>query len=89
MNARNSIKLVSFFFMFNDRRERGTTLGAIYDSAVAEPGEGPGPPLFLDQNEARRATIISGSRLPPPPPPTLSLLPEGLDPPLLRFLNPC
>ena len=50
--------------MFNDRRERGTTLGAIYDSAVAEPGEWPGPPLFLDQNEARRATIISGSRLP-------------------------
>ena len=48
MNARNSIKLVSFFFfMFNDRRERGTTLGAIYDSAVEEPGEGPGPPLIF------------------------------------------
>ena len=47
MNARNSIKLVSFFFfMFNDRRERGTTLAAIYDSAVAEPGEGPAPPYF-------------------------------------------
>ena len=59
MNARNSIKLVSFFFMFNDRRERGTTLGAIYDSVVAEPGEGPGPPLFLDL----RVWIT-----PPPPP---------------------
>ena len=35
-----------FFFMFNDRRERGTTLAAIYDSAVAEPGEGPAPPYF-------------------------------------------
>ena len=68
MNARNSIKLVSFFFMFNDRRERGTTLGAIYDAAVAESGEGPGPPLFLDQNEARRAPPYLRVWITPPPP---------------------
>ena len=69
MNARNSIKLVSFFFfMFNDLRERGTTLGAIYDSAVAEPGDGPGPPLFLDQNEARRASPYLRVWITAPPP---------------------
>ena len=84
MNARNSIKLVSFFFfMFNDRRERGTTLAAIYDSAVAEPGEGPAPPYFETKMRPEGPPLISGSGLPPP-----SLLPESLDPPLLRFLNP-
>ena len=56
--------------MFNDRRERGTTLGAIYDSAVAEPGEGPGPPLFLDQNEARRAPPYLRVWITAPLPPT-------------------
>ena len=48
---------------------------------------GPGPPLFFDQNEARRteknffgdrAPLISGCGWPVPPP-----LSEGLDPPLL------
>ena len=35
---------------------------------VADPGEGPGgpPPLFLDQNEARRAEKFWGGRRPPP-----------------------
>ena len=50
-------------------------------------GEGPGPPLFLEQTEAQKAQkkvletrhppLISGSGCPPPPP-----LTEGLDPPL-------
>ena len=62
--------------------------------AVADPGEGPGrpgPPLFFDQNEARRAeTQFCGDRPAPclrvwmtgplPTPPPLS---EGLDPPPL------
>ena len=44
---------------------------------VVDPGEGPGPLLF-HQNEARRAEkIFFGD--PPPPPPSLS---EGLDLPL-------
>ena len=56
---------------------------------VVDPGEGPGrpgPPLFFDQNEARRAEKdIFGDRAHPYPrvwmtaPPALS---EGLDPPL-------
>ena len=56
------------------------------NGTVAEPGEG--PPLFLDQNEARRAEkkIFEAGHLPPlsqglddrPPPP----LSEGLSPPL-------
>ena len=62
---------------------------------VVDPGEGPGgpgPPLFFDQNEARRAEkiflrdrppLISGSGWPPPPP-TLS---EGLDPPLIFHIK--
>ena len=52
------------------------------NAPVADPREGPGgpwPPLFLDQNEARKAKIIF---LRPPPPPPLS---EGLDPPLLTI----
>ena len=53
--------------------------------AVADLGEGPGPPLLLDQTEALRAEtnffgdrspLISGSGWPVPP------LSEGLDPPL-------
>ena len=43
--------------------------------AVADPGEGGPPPLFLDQNEARKKKFL---RLSPPPP-----LSEGLDPPLV------
>ena len=38
---------------------------------VTDPWEGPGglaPPLFLDQNEARRAKKFWGGRPPPPPP---------------------
>ena len=63
---------------------------------VADPGEEPGwpgSPLFLDQNEARRAEkiffetasppLISGSGWPPIPPPPLPLS-EGLDPPLFN-----
>ena len=57
---------------------------------MADPGEGPrglGPPLFLDENEARRADNIFFEAGPPlsqglddrPPPP----LSEGLDPPLV------
>ena len=38
---------------------------------------GPDPPLFLDQNEARRPE----KWLPPSPPPSLC---EGLDPPLQK-----
>ena len=44
-------------------------------NAVGDPGEGPGgpgPPLFFDQNEARRAVKkFLGDRHPPPPPPYL------------------
>ena len=53
--------------------------------AVADPGEGPGPPappplLLLDQTEARRAeTIFFGNRSPPSPPPPSS---QCLDPAL-------
>ena len=52
-------------------------------------GGGPGPPLFLNQTEARRAQKnFFGDRLPPPflrvwmtgPPPPLS---QGLDPALI------
>ena len=59
--------------------------------SVVDPGEGPGgpgPPLFFDQNEARRAEKNFLGDRPPPPlsqglddrPPALS---EGLDPPLI------
>ena len=57
---------------------------------MADPG-GPGPPLFLDQNEGRRAEKNSfGGRAHPylwvwmtaPPP-----LSEGLDPPLGLFVE--
>ena len=55
--------------------------------AVADPGEAPPPPLFLDQTETRKAEKKFGD-CPPPPlsqglddyPPLLS---EGLDPRLL------
>ena len=40
--------------------------------AVADPGEGPGPPLFLDQTEGRRAEKIFFCDRPPP-------LSQGLD----------
>ena len=54
---------------------------------MADPEEGPGGPLLLDQTKARRAAPA-----PPPPPPPLSqgpddrvlALTEGLDPPLFR-----
>ena len=58
---------------------------------MADPGEGPPPPLFFDQNEARRTEKNFGETAPPlsqglddpsPPPPTP--LSEGLDPPLSR-----
>ena len=47
--------------------------------AVADPGEGGPPPLFLDQNEARKAAKKIFEAVPPPPPP----LSEGLDLPLV------
>ena len=57
---------------------------------MADPGEGPGAPLFFGQNEARRAEKIyleTGPSLseglddrPPPP------LSEGLDPSLILLL---
>ena len=53
----------------------------IYVSQVSG-GEGqalPGPRLFLDQTEARRAENKFWRPLPTPPPPPLS---EGLNPPL-------
>ena len=65
---------------------------------MASPGEElgwPGPPLFLDQNEARRAENIFLETDPPPPssqgvddrqPPPLPPRPlsEGQDPPLFN-----
>ena len=35
---------------------------------VADPGEGPGPPLFLDKSEARRAQNLFWRPVQPPPP---------------------
>ena len=35
--------------------------------SVADPKEGPGPPLFLSQTETRRAEQISLTPGPPPP----------------------
>ena len=35
---------------------------------VADPGEGPGPPLFLDKTEARRAQNLFWRPVQPPPP---------------------
>ena len=51
------------------------------NGTVADPGEG--PPLLLDQNEARRVwmTWMTG---PNPPPPPLS---EGLNPPLRYYMG--
>ena len=47
-----------------------------FNGTVADPGEGPGgpgPPIFLDQNEARRAEKkIFWGHLPPPPPALIS-----------------
>ena len=45
------------------------------DLTVADPGEGSGgpPPLFLDQNEARRAEKFFLRRRPPLPPPYLKV----------------
>ena len=74
---------------------------AILSSAIslsdAERGEGPGwpgPPLFFDQNEARRAEKIFWETVPPPPPPYLRVwmtaptpLSQGLDPPLVKEKN--
>lgn len=54
---------------------------------MADPAEGPGRPLFLDQSEARRAEKTFFLR--PPPPLSHSLddrappLSYGLDPPLV------
>ena len=44
--------------------------------SVADPGEGPAPPLFLDQSEARRAEKNFFKTSHPPPSPRLS---QGLD----------
>ena len=67
---------------------------------VADPGEEPGwpgSPLFLDQNEARRAEKIFFETAPPPPSsqglddlqsPPLPLS-EGLDPPLFNERSLC
>ena len=61
---------------------------------MADPGEGPGgpgPPVFLDQTDARRAEENFFFKPPPPSPPPLLChglddralaLSEGLDPPL-------
>ena len=43
---------------------------------MADPGEGPAPPLFLDQSEARRAEKNFFKTSHPPPSPRLS---QGLD----------
>ena len=56
---------------------------------VADSGEGPGarptpPPLFLDQNEARRAEKRFLGDRPPPLPPLLS---QGLDPALISLVE--
>ena len=45
-------------------------------SPVADPGEGPEPPLFSDQNEAQRAEKFFFETVPPPPTHPLS---HGLD----------
>ena len=50
---------------------------------MADPGEGPAPPLFLAQNEARRAEKKFFLRQPPPPP----SLSQGLDDRLLMLLG--
>ena len=58
---------------------------------------GPGPPLFLDKNEARRAEKNFFKADSPPPPPYLRVwmtgphhpIFEGLDPPLLRNPESC
>ena len=44
--------------------------------SVADPGRGLGPPLFLDQTEARTSKVffVDGTRPPPPHP-----LSQGLD----------
>ena len=53
--------------------------------AVADPGEGGPPPLFLDQNEVWRAAkkIFEAVPHPPIPPPPRPPLSEGTDPPLV------
>ena len=61
--------------MWTQNHQSGRQTGGA--SAVADSGEGPGgpgPPLFLDQNEARKAEKKFFLRLPPPP-----RLSEGLD----------
>ena len=62
--------------MWTQNHQSGRQTGGA--SAVADPGEGPGgpgPPSFLDQNEARKAEKKFFLR-PPPPTPRLS---QGLD----------
>ena len=55
--------------------------------SVADPGEGPGAPLFLDQTETRRAEKNFGGTARGSPPP----LSEGVDdrtPPYLKIWIP-
>ena len=60
---------------------------------MVNPEEGQGPPLFLDQTEARKnvfrppPALSQGLDHPPPPPPALS--PEGLDSPLYLTTKFC
>ena len=50
--------------------------------------KGRGPPLFLDQTEARRAEKICFETVAPPPPnPPLIFLSEALDPPLVHVVR--
>ena len=59
-----------------------------YQRSWADPGEGPRPPLFLDQTEARMTPLSQGRD----DCPTLPPLSEGLDLPLvtaLIFWNSC
>ena len=63
----------------------------VYSERYIGEGPGPGPSLFLDQTEARRAKKKFWETAPPPPPskglndwgPPLS---QGLDPALLKKL---
>ena len=49
--------------------------------------QGPPPPLFLDQNEAKRAEKYFWRPPPPPPPPQPSSLCGGLDAPMDSICN--
>ena len=56
---------------------------------VADSGEGPAPPLFLDQNEAWRAEKISANPKPPPPPTYFRVWITGSPPCLGVWIHYC